>query len=73
MTNKMLVIHRTWYVGTGKSRPERAKEIVAEFKADLKEQTDSGPICPEHFLDVFVTCYGETNSRLDLHQIEIET
>ena len=64
-----LLMHRVWYVGTGRMRLEKAREFVEEFKSSIREQHEESVLKEEFgeqivFYDIFIPCPGSTGSDI---------
>jgi len=66
------ITHRTFYIGVGRSRNEKAQEIIDMVKKGVKE-ADAGKGIPEAtFLDIYIPIWGDNApTRLEFNEVDI--
>ncbi len=66
------ITHRIFYIGVGRSRNEKAQEIIDMIKKGVKE-ADEGKGVPEGtFLDLYVPIWGDNApTRVEIKQVDL--
>ena len=66
------VIHRIFYIGVGKSRLEKAQEIIDSIRKNIKRADAEKGIPVETFLDIYIPIWGENApTRVEFSTVDL--
>jgi hypothetical protein len=64
----MKIVHRMFYVSVGRSRPEKAQEIIELVRDNVQTADANKGIPPSTFVDIFIPVWGDQTSRTEFHE-----